>query len=179
MSSGEGRKSSLMISQYWFESWLGAVRQQASTWTNVNWALYRHIASLAHNEFTYSRQRTLYVVIIGLDKDLLFISLSTTMTSQWARWSLKSSALRLFTQPFIQVQIKENMKVPRNRPLWGEFTGDRWILLTEGQERWKCFHLRTSSWPKIFLLQRISLIPENIVENLIHKRLTRLCMIGE
>ena len=34
------------------------------------------------------------------------------MTSQWARWRLKSPALPLFTQPFIRVQIKENIKAP-------------------------------------------------------------------
>ena len=28
---------------------------------------------------------------------------------------------------FSQAQIKENIKAPRNWPLWGEFTGDRWI----------------------------------------------------
>ena len=48
------------------------------------------------------------------------------MTSKWARWRLKSPASRLFTQPFIQAQIKENIKDPRHWPLWGEFTGDRW-----------------------------------------------------
>ena len=32
-------------------------------------------------------------------------------------------ASRLFTQPFIQTQIKENIKAPRHRPLCGEFTG--------------------------------------------------------
>ena len=30
--------------------------------------------------------------------------------------------------------------------LWGEFTGDRWIPLTKGQLRGKCFHVMTSSW---------------------------------
>ena len=50
-----------------------------------------------------------------------------TVTSQWARWRLKSPASRLFTQPFIQEQIKENIKAPRHWPLCGEFTGDRWI----------------------------------------------------
>ena len=39
----------------------------------------------------------------------------------------------LFTQPFIQAQIKENVKAPRHWPLWGEFTGDRWIPRTKGQ----------------------------------------------
>ena len=45
------------------------------------------------------------------------------MTSQWARWRLKSPTSPLFTQPFIRVQIKENIKAPRHWPLWGEFTG--------------------------------------------------------
>ena len=36
---------------------------------------------------------------------------------------LKSIASRLFTQPFIQAEIKENIKAPRNWPLCGEFTG--------------------------------------------------------
>ena len=40
-----------------------------------------------------------------------------TMTSLWARGRLKSSASPLFTQPFIQVQIKENINVPRHWPL--------------------------------------------------------------
>ena len=47
-------------------------------------------------------------------------SVSITMTSQWARWRLKSPASRLFTQLFIQAQIKGNIKAPRQWPLWGE-----------------------------------------------------------
>ena len=31
-----------------------------------------------------------------------------TVTSQWMRWRLKSSACRLFAQPFVQAQIKKN-----------------------------------------------------------------------
>ena len=46
------------------------------------------------------------------------------MTSQWVRWRLISPAARLFIQPFIQVQIKENIKAPRHWPVCGEFTGD-------------------------------------------------------
>ena len=46
-----------------------------------------------------------------------------TMTSQWAWWRLRSPASGLFTQPFIQTQIKENIKAPRHWPLCGEFTG--------------------------------------------------------
>ena len=46
-----------------------------------------------------------------------------TMTSQWARLRLNSTAPRLFTQLFIQAEIKENIKAPRHWPLCGEFTG--------------------------------------------------------
>ena len=67
-----------------------------------------------------------------------------TVTSLWARWRLKSPASRLFTQPFVQAQIKENIKAPRHWPLCEEFTGDRWIPRTNGQEHGKCFHLMTS-----------------------------------
>ena len=55
------------------------------------------------------------------------------MTSKWAQWRLKSPASRLFTQPFMQTQVKENIKAPRHWPLCGEFTGDRWIPRTNGQ----------------------------------------------
>ena len=34
-----------------------------------------------------------------------------------ARWRLKSPASRLFTQPFIQAQVKENIKAPHHWPL--------------------------------------------------------------
>ena len=51
-----------------------------------------------------------------------FVFLSTihslqdiTLTSKWPQW--------LFTQLFIQAQIKENIKAPRHWPLCGEFPG--------------------------------------------------------
>ena len=59
--------------------------------------------------------------------------LGIAVTSEWARWRLKSSASQLFTHPFIQAQIKENIQAPRNWPLCGEFTGDRWIPRIKGQ----------------------------------------------
>ena len=60
-----------------------------------------------------------------------------TVTSKWAWWRLKSPASRLFTQPFIQAQIKENIKAPHHWPLCGKFTGDRWIPCTKGELRGK------------------------------------------
>ena len=51
-----------------------------------------------------------------------------TMTSLWAQWRLKLPASWLFTQPFIQAQVKESIKAPRhwpwclgNSPVTGEF----------------------------------------------------------
>ena len=38
-----------------------------------------------------------------------------------------------------------SIKAPRQWPLCGEFTGDRWIPRTNGQLLGKCFHLMTSS----------------------------------
>ena len=35
----------------------------------------------------------------------------------------KSLALRLFTKPFLQTQLKENIKAPRHWPLWGTSSG--------------------------------------------------------
>ena len=40
---------------------------------------------------------------------------------------------------------QRNIKASRHWPLWGEFTGDRWIPRTNGQLRGKCSHLMTSS----------------------------------
>ena len=42
-------------------------------------------------------------------------------------------SLVLFIQPFVQAQIKENIKAPRYWPLWGEFTGHQSIPLIKGQ----------------------------------------------
>ena len=53
---------------------------------------------------------------------------------------LKSRVYRLFAQPFIQTQNKENIKAPRHWPLWGTSTDDRWIPLTKDQWRRKGFH---------------------------------------
>ena len=55
---------------------------------------------------------------------------------QWRhneRDGIKSQASRVFTQWFVQGQIKENIKALRHWPLWGEFTGDRWIPRIKGQ----------------------------------------------
>ena len=39
----------------------------------------------------------------------------------------------IFTQPYIQAQMKENIKAPRYWPLCGEVTGDWWIPRTKAK----------------------------------------------
>ena len=46
----------------------------------------------------------------------------------WMWCSCDPKYLSLF-----KAQIKENIKAPRHWPLWGKFTGDRWIPRTKGQ----------------------------------------------
>ena len=57
--------------------------------------------------------------LIGPDQVRHFI----TMTLSWSRWRVKSPTSRLFTQPFIRAQIKENIKAPRHCPCAGNSPG--------------------------------------------------------
>ena len=68
--------------------------------------------------------------IYFIEIDIFF---SITVASYWAQWHLKSPSSGLFIQPFIQAQIKENIKDTRHWPLCGVFTGDWWIPRTNGQ----------------------------------------------
>ena len=52
MPPDECDKTLPMISQHWFREWLGAVKQQAITWANVESVTYSPMASLGHNELT-------------------------------------------------------------------------------------------------------------------------------
>ena len=53
MPSDECHGTSPIISQHWFRYWLGAVRQQAINWANVDPDLCRLIASLSLNDFIF------------------------------------------------------------------------------------------------------------------------------
>ena len=50
LPTGDCHWTSLIISQHWFRWWLGAVRQQAITWANVDPDSCHNMASLGHNE---------------------------------------------------------------------------------------------------------------------------------
>ena len=58
-------------------------------------------------------------------------------TLQWRhnerKWRLKSPAPRVCVHPFVQAEIKENIKFLREWHLWGESTGDQCNTLTKGQ----------------------------------------------
>ena len=63
----------------------------------------------------------LYFMLVCIEKLRILVPwcmfsfyLGITMTSWWARWRLKSPASQLFTQPYIQAQMKENIKVARH-----------------------------------------------------------------
>ena len=78
------------------------------------------------------------------------------------------TSLRLFTQPFMHAQIKENIKAPRHWPLCGEFTGDRWIPRTNGQLRgnvyiWWRHHGRTPCVPAMEWPMSAVGISENMI----------------
>ena len=76
------------------------------------------------------------------------VAINITMTSWWAPWRLKSPALRLFTQPFIQAQSKENTKASRHLSLCGEFTGYRWIHRSpvNSLHKWPVTRKKVSIW---------------------------------
>ena len=80
---------------------------------------WTHYVTLAFNLIHY--------IGLGFSRLNFHTAISTTMTSQWAWWRLKSPAPRLFAQPFIQAQIKEKSKLgvtglcAENSPVTGEF----------------------------------------------------------
>ena len=78
--------------------------------------------------------------------------ISITLTSQWARWRLKSPASRLFTQLFIQVQIKKKHQSSASLAfMWRIHRGPVNSPHKRPVTR-KMFHLMTSSWEAIWLL---------------------------
>ena len=80
------------------------------------------------SQFTYIYVLIKYIVYVMTNhvKLSLHNAIVGVMTSQ-------SPASRLFIQPFIQAEIKENTEAPRHWPLCEEFTGDRRIPRTKGQ----------------------------------------------
>ena len=57
------------------------------------------------------------IIIPNTTKHNTIVAVFLYGTLRWARYRLKSPASRLFTQSFIQAQIKEHIKAPRHWPL--------------------------------------------------------------
>ena len=60
----------------------------------------------------------------------------TMSALQWRhieRDGVSNHRLLFLAQSFVQAQIRENIKTRCCWPLWGEYTGDRWIPLTKDQ----------------------------------------------
>ena len=114
-------------------------------WTN-NWVNNRNIGDLRRNCAHYD-----FTVILG---EMLWIGVVFQAMSQgdmanrhhWIRsyythysdaimgpTASQITSLTIVTQPFIQAQIKENIKAPHHWPLCGELIGERWIPHTNGQ----------------------------------------------
>ena len=75
-----------MISQHWFRKWLGAVRQQAITWANVDPDLCRHTASPGHNELNTQKWE-----MPDYDKNdqCVLMKVWSQRAIETIRWSLK------------------------------------------------------------------------------------------
>ena len=58
------------------------------------------------------------------------------------------SQITSLTHPFIEAQMKENIKAPRHWPQRGEFPGDRWIPHTKDQQRGKRFVIEIPTYDK-------------------------------
>ena len=75
----------------------------------------------------------------------IMIRLLITVTSQWERRRLRSLASRMFVQPFVQAQIKENDKpcvtglFNRNPPVTDGFPSQR-ATKAENVSIWWCHH---------------------------------------
>ena len=75
-----------------------------------------------------------------------------TVTSQWARWRLKSPASPLFAQPFIQAQIKENIKAPRHWALCGEYSLHKWPITRKVFCIWWRHHVHALTFMLVWLI---------------------------
>ena len=138
-------------------------------WPSVYRSIYGFTARLFKkiiNEFSwYSRMIHHYrdVIISAMASEITDVSI--VYSTVYGRRSKKTLKLRVTAWP-----------------LWGEFTGDRWIPCTQGQWRGKCFHLMTSSWKSAIsqILQCISHISHNtpLGTRNVHISVLMWCFVG-
>ena len=134
---------------------LMSIRWQAITWTNeelVTWYIYASscLSGLSQVKFYHLALSSHHWLHQNTSKSHGCTALDCHPLGWTFRWApVQDDSLqrrhngcdsvsnhqphKLFTQPFIWAQIKENIKALRHWPLCGEFTGDRWILRTNDQ----------------------------------------------
>ena len=133
----------LLMFRLWLVAWPAPSLYLNRCRNIVNWTLVNFNGILIKiQQFSLKKMRLEIMLakcrpsFVGLS-ELTHISMdlndTLTVTSLWVQWRLKLPASWLFTQPFVQAQIKENTKAPRHWPLCGEFAEDRWIPHTKGQ----------------------------------------------
>ena len=83
--------------------------------------------------FVYTWNDFSWLIICDYTVWIVFYDLFALSENDEIKIINQSIKSRLFTQPFLHVQIKENIKAPRRWHLSGESTRDRWIPLTKGQ----------------------------------------------
>ena len=76
----------------------------------------------------------------------------SALTLQWRHNGRDSVSNHQSHNCLLNRLFRRRSKKTSNLRVTGEFTGDRWIPRTNGQEREKCFHLMTSSWFKLWLV---------------------------
>ena len=84
------------------------------------YVIFFYISKVYHYQTTTNPKQ--HTKLVPMSFELLY---TYNKSSDWPITMTSSSASRLFTKPFIQAQIKENIKAPHHWPLYGEFTGDR------------------------------------------------------
>ena len=105
-----------------FDDWVSSMKS-GLYWTMV-WCLIGRYAIFLSIDKPIGHVTLVYIVgacFLTHCNDIIMGAVASQITSLTIVYS------------FIQAQIKENIKAPRHWPLWGEFTGDRWIPRTKGQ----------------------------------------------
>ena len=117
-------------------------------WTNdalMNWCTY---ALLGLNNLTLPRmQRSNSINHTILGSDTMGVASKTLQWRHNDRDGVSNHRrLDCFLNRFFHVQIKENMKAPRHWPLWGEFSGYRWMMSLCVDIRYSWCHICQAAW---------------------------------
>ena len=120
---------------HWYRKWMGA-DQATSHHLNqdgniVNWTLGNKL------QWNFHRNSHIFIHANTFENFVwkrrpYFLRLNVLIL-HYNDVTMDAIASQITSLTITQTQIKENIKAPRYWPLCGEFTGDRWILRTNGQ----------------------------------------------